>query len=317
MTKRWLAPLLLGLLLLMASVSACSPETETPKAPLPVGPFVIVLGVGQDGGVPQTGDWDHPGWDDPAMRKLVSALGVVDPRSGASLLFDATPDITRQLRKLSLAGATGMPDIFLTHAHMGHYTGLMRLGHESLGASDVPVHAMPRMADYLATNGPWSQLVGFQNIDLRPLASDSTMEVGVFRVTPLEVPHRQEFSEVVGYRVEGPNRSLLFIPDIDSWEEWDAMGRRIEDEIAQVDVAYLDATFFANGEIPGRDMSGFPHPFITHTMVRLASLPPGERAKVRFIHLNHTNPALWPGPERDQIVDAGFRVALEGEVVAL
>ena len=311
MNVRWAVFTLGGLL------AACGPGTEAPDALMPEGPFVVVLGVGQDGGVPQTGDWDHPGWDDPARHKLVSALGFVDPGSGESMLFDATPDIARQLRQLNRSGADGLPDIFLTHAHMGHYTGLLRLGHESLGASGVRVHAMPRMSAYLSTNGPWSQLVDYENIVLQPLAADSVVQVGVFRVTPLEVPHRQEFSEVVGFRIEGPNRTVLFIPDIDSWEEWDALGRRIEDEIALVDVAYLDATFFANGEIPGRDMSGFPHPFITHTMDRLASLPASERAKVRFIHLNHTNPALWPGPERAQISDAGFSVAEEGEIVAL
>ena len=137
-------------------------------------------------------------------------------------------------------------------------------------------------------------------------------------VTPLLVPHRQEFSEVVGLRIEGPNRSVLFIPDIDSWEEWEETGTRIEDEIARVDVAYLDATFFANGEIPGRDMTGFRHPFITHSMERFRDLPDMERAKVRFIHLNHTNPALWADTEARQTIEAnGFRVAEEGESVRL
>lgn len=46
----------------------------------------------------------------------------------------------------------------------GHYTGLMHLGHEAMGASAVPVYAMPRMNDYLKTNGPWSQLVNYRNI---------------------------------------------------------------------------------------------------------------------------------------------------------
>ena len=99
---------------------------------------------------------------------------------------------------------------------------------------------------------------------------------------------------MVGYRIDGPVRSALYLPDIDSWEEWDAMGVRLEEVLATVDVAFLDATFFADGEIPGRDMSGFPHPFIRTTMNRLAPLPATERAKVVFIHLNHTNPALDP-----------------------
>ena len=137
-------------------------------------------------------------------------------------------------------------------------------------------------------------------------------------VTPFLVPHRQEYSEVVGYRIDGPSRSVLFIPDIDSWEEWDAMGTRIEDMLARVDIAYLDGTFFANGEIPGRDMSGFPHPFITHSMERFASLPETARAKVRFLHLNHTNPALQTdGYAQRRIQRAGMRVAQEGEAEGL
>ncbi len=323
---RWLA-ILMGLALLGCGPTGEAPADDSTRPATDweaideaTAPRLVVLGVGQDGGVPQTGDWLNPGWRDPDRRVLVSALGIVEPVTGGSLLFDATPDLPEQLFRLHEAGADGLPEIFLTHAHMGHYTGLLWLGHESMGAQEVSVHAMPRMSDYLRSNGPWSQLVAYQNITLRPLKADSSIVVvatmGV-RVTPLEVPHRQEFSEVVGYRIEGPNRSVLFIPDIDSWEDWDAAGRRIEDEIARVDFAFLDATFFANGEIPGRDMSGFPHPFITHTMDRLASLPAGERAKVRFIHLNHTNPALWPGPERDRIVAAGFAVAEEGEVFTL
>ena len=191
----------------------------------------------------------------------------------------------------------------------------MFLGKEVMGTQGVPVYAMPRMAQFLRDNGPWSQLVKLSNIELRPLADRVPVPVlhGV-TVTPLLVPHRQEFSEVVGFRIDGPSTKVLFIPDIDSWEQWDALGTRIEDEIAKVDIAYLDGTFFANGEIPGRDMSGFPHPFIRHSLDRFAALPARERAKIRFIHLNHTNRALWLGtPERRAIVAAGMRVAREGE----
>ena len=127
----------------------------------------------------------------------------------------------------------------------------------------------------------------------------------------------QEYSEVVGFRIDGPNRSVLFIPDIDSWEEMDSIVP-IEEMIADVDVAYLDGSFFANFEIPGRDMSGFPHPFISHSMERFSSLPAEERAKVRFIHLNHTNPALYPDSEEARMVrEAGYGLAVEGERVGL
>lgn len=286
-------------------------------------PYVVVLGIAQDGGVPQAGSNEHPAWQSPDLRRLVVSLGLVAPATGERWLFEATPDFREQLHRLDRlapsATAPGLGGIFLTHAHIGHYTGLMFLGHESLGAKGVPVYAMPRMADFLTANGPWSQLVKYENIELRPLEAGVEVELGSgLTVTPFLVPHRQEYAEVAGFRIEGPDRAVLFIPDIDSWEEWDEAGTRIESILESVDVAYIDGSFFANGEIPGRDMTGFPHPFITHSMQRFAVLPPAERAKIRFIHLNHTNPALLDGGEaRKQIERNGFRVAAEGEKVEL
>ena len=287
-------------------------------------PFVVVLGVAQDGGAPQIGASDHPGWQDAAFRRLATSLALVDPESGQRWLFEATPDMREQLHRLDLVApleraAPGLDGIFLTHAHMGHYTGLLHLGHEALGATNVPLYVMPEMQAFLTTNEPWHQLVRYRNVALRELENEETVRLNErLSVTPFLVPHRQEHSEVVGYRIDGPDRSVVFIPDIDSWEEWDDLGTHIEDVIEGVDVAYLDATFFANGEIPGRDMSTFPHPFITHSMERFETLPASERAKVRFIHLNHTNPALRPGtPARDTIRERGFELAEELERVTL
>lgn len=311
----------------MTSCAAPAPtEAQTRTARVderdgqPDAPFVIVLGASQDAGTPQAGSFDHPGWEDPSRQRMASCIGVVDPRTNTSWLFDATPDFRRQLYELDRA-SSGAPlsGIFLTHAHIGHYTGLMFVGHESMGAHDLPVYAMPRMKSFLETNGPWDQLVRFENIAIQSLTADVPVSIADgLTVTPFLVPHRQEYSEVVGYRIDGPNRSILFIPDIDSWDDWDAWGVRIEDVLAEVDVAYVDGTFFANGEIPGRDMSGFPHPFITHTMQRLAGLAPSERAKIRFIHLNHTNAAQDPASDATrQIHDAGMRVAQELEMISL
>ncbi len=286
-------------------------------------PYLVVLGIAQDGGVPQAGTKEHPGWRDPDAARKVVCLGLVDPLSGERWLFEATPDFPEQLQALDVLAPVesrpGLAGIFLTHAHMGHYTGLMFLGHESLGAQGTVVYAMPRMRAYLGGNGPWDQLVRLGNIHLRELARDTSVALNPdLTVDVFEVPHRQEYSEVVGYRIRGPRRAVLFIPDIDSWHEWDAWGTRIEEMIATVDVAYLDGSFFANGEIPGRDMSGFPHPFISHSMARFGTLPDREKSKVRFIHLNHTNPALWPGTAASEnILKQGFRVAAEGERVEL
>jgi pyrroloquinoline quinone biosynthesis protein B len=302
-------------------VAAASAESA-PEMPADV-PYVVVLGIAQDAGVPQAGTRAHPGWDDPTARRLVACVAVVDPLTSERWLFDATPDFRAQLHRLDamapVEAKPGLSGIFLTHAHMGHYTGLMYLGHESMGTRGVPVYAMPRMRDYLSSNGPWDQLVRYENIELRELEDGARVVLNErLSVVPFRVPHRQEYSEVVGFRIDGPRRSVVFLPDIDSWEEFDAAGTRIEDVLADVDVAYLDASFYANGEIPGRDMSGFPHPFITHSMERFQPLPATERAKVRFIHLNHTNPALRADSEaRRNIRSRGYRVADELERVEL
>jgi pyrroloquinoline quinone biosynthesis protein B len=289
------------------------------------GPFLVVLGVAQDGGVPQAGSFAHPAWDDASLARSVVSLGLVDPRAGRRYLFEATPDLRRQLRRLDqllprAAGAQPIVDgVFLTHAHMGHYTGLLFFGHEAMGARGVPVHAMPRMAEYLRGNGPWDQLVRYENVRVETLAAGVAVPLASdLAVTPVLVPHRQEYSEVVGFRIDGPRRKVLFVPDINSWTEWDAWGVRVEEQIAAVDVAYLDGCFFDHGEVPGRDMSQFPHPLITDSLRRFAALPPAERAKIRFLHLNHTNPVLDPdGEARRRVEAAGLRIAEEGERVEL
>jgi len=286
---------------------------------------LVVLGVAQDAGKPQIGNPGDPAWADPSLKRMATSLALIDRRGETPRrwLFEATPDIKEQLHALNAVAAVEKPvqldGVFLTHAHIGHYAGLMMLGHEAAGAQNVPVYAMPRMADYLSTNGPWSQLIKYYNITLAIMnAGEAEMVTDGMSVTPFLVPHRQEFSEVVGYKIETPDKSALFIPDIDSWEEWDGQGTRIEEMIAGADFAYLDASFFADGEIPGRDMSGFPHPFVSHSMARFAPLSPEEKSKVRFIHMNHTNPLHDPAAsERNTVRDAGFNIAEEGEETCL
>ncbi len=283
---------------------------------------LLVLGTGQDGGAPQLGNPDDPAWQDPSLRLLVTSVAAINHATEERILFDATPDLREQLQTLDLAMARadrpGLEAIFLTHAHIGHYTGLMYLGFESMGAQSVPVYAMPDMSNFLFSNGPWDQLVRYENIDLEPLLPEQPVEIAGLRVTPVLVPHRQEYSETVAFHIQGETRSALYLPDIDSWEEWDEMGVRIEDWIASVDYAYLDATFFADGEIPGRDMSGFPHPMIRHSMARFSDLPDVEKSKIRFIHFNHTNPVRYPdSPERQEVLDAGYGLATRGERVCL
>ena len=312
-------PLLLTALVLAACTSR---PGETSRPASPEGPFLIVLGVGQDGGYPQAGTKPGEAWE-PERRRLVSSLAIVDPASGERWLIEATPDFREQLHHLDrvapVAGTPGLAGIFLTHAHVGHYTGLIHLGHEVIGADGVPVYAMPRMHEFLSTNGPWDQLVRFRNIELRRLEEGTPVRLNDrISVVPFPVPHRDEYSETVGYRIQGPSRTVVFLPDIDKWERWDEWGVRIEEVVARANVAYLDGTFYADGEIPGRDMAEIPHPFIVETMRRFAHLPPEERTKIRFIHLNRSNPATWPNSDARRAVErAGFRVANPLERVGL
>jgi pyrroloquinoline quinone biosynthesis protein B len=294
-----------------------------PLAPSGAEPFVVVLGVGQDGGFPQAGTREAGPWRDVSRHRLPVSLGIVDPLSGERWMVEATPAFPLQLQALDrIAPAEGIPGlsgILLTHAHVGHYTGLIHLGREIIGARGVPVYTMPRMEQFLRENGPWDQLVALGNIELRPLAAGLPTRLNErIQVTPLLVPHRDEYSETVAYHIQGPHRSVLFLPDIDKWEAWDVLGTRIEDVLATVDAAYLDATFFGDGEIPGRSMAEIPHPFVEESLARFGVLPAEERGKVRFIHFNRTNPVGWPGtPAWERVHNAGMRVARAGERVGL
>ncbi len=287
-------------------------------------PFVVLLGVAQDGGYPQAGcrkECCASAWQNPARKRHVVSLAVVDPGTGQRWLIDATPDFREQLRMLDEITGTGVSTrvidgIFLSHAHIGHYLGLTQLGREVMGSRETPVYTMPRMKTYLETNGPWDQLVRLGNIALRSLADGKSIRLNErLSVTPILVPHRDEYTETVGFRIDGPGRSVLYITDIDKWERWET---RIEDEIARVDAAFLDGTFYDIDELPGRDMSDIPHPFIVESMERFAGLPEKERAKIRFLHFNHTNPTLdETSPQAKEITSAGFRIAVEGEKISL
>ena len=299
---------LLALFLLTGCVSY-------PSVSEPAGPCVIVAGTAQDGGLPQLGCAEarcEAARIDPEQRRRVTSLRLTDPRTRARWLFDAGPDIGEQLKP----AAKLVDGIFLTHAHIGHYLGLAQLGREVTGSSGIPVWAGERMRDFLARNGPWSQLVETHAIELREMPLEGEVELAPdIHVSAMVVPHRDEYSETLSYVIRGPRRSLLYLPDIDKWERWD---QRLEDVLARVDVALIDGTFFADGELQGRSMAEIPHPFIVETLERLKTAPAALRAKVVFTHLNHTNPACDSWSEaRAKIEAAGMRVAREGERIDL
>ena len=281
------------------------------------GVSIHVLGVAQDAGYPQTGCYQPHcmrAWEDESLRRDTSSIAVVDESANAKYVFDATPDMREQLYALQQFAPDAdykLNGVFLTHAHIGHYVGIMHFGHEAMGAHDIPVYAMPRMHDFLSTNGPWDQLVRYRNIVLQDMQDGKAIRFSdKLSVTPFQVPHRDEYSETVGYRIDGPNKSAVFIPDIDKWEDWSV---DVRDIIRDVDYALLDGSFFADGELPGRDMSAIKHPFVSESMELFEGLTDDEKARVIFIHFNHSNPLLIDDSEERALVEKqGFRVAFEG-----
>lgn len=279
-------------------------------------PYVLVLGTGQDAGVPQMGcdtAFCRSAWRNSRIREMVSSIALVDPDSRERWIFDATPDLPEQfelLKNITRDRSNRLDGIFLTHAHIGHYTGLMYLGRESMNSRGINVYAMPRMKAMLESNAPWSQLLSLGNIELMPLDDRRAVKLNErLSVEPFLVPHRDEFSETVGFRIRSSRRSLIFIPDIDKWEKW---ATPLADLVRSADYLLLDATFYADGEI-SRPMSEVPHPFVTETMELLRSLPPGERAKVHFIHFNHSNPLVQRSPAAiREVARRGFRIARRG-----
>lgn len=279
-------------------------------------PYIYILGVAQDAGFPQAGCYrPHcmPGWNDPERKITATSLGLIDPSSKKKYIFEATPDLPEQLFLLEQEAPSddfSLNGIFITHAHIGHYTGLMYLGREAMGAHGLPIYVMPKMEQYLRENGPWSQLIALNNISLMPLRNDRSEVLNNLKVTPFLVPHRDEFSETVGYSIQGPKKTALFIPDINKWSQWK---ENILERIQLVDYALIDATFYDNNELPGRDMSKIPHPFVVETMATLSLLPREQREKVWFIHMNHTNPLLNSNSDQAQEVRAqGFNIASTG-----
>lgn len=274
--------------------------------------YITVLGIAQDAGYPQinsSSEFRAVAYGD-TKRQLVVSLGLVDKSSGKKWLFEATPDMPEQLHALSQNSMLSnkiVDGIFLTHAHMGHYTGLMYLGREAVNADRVPVFAMPRMKSFLENNQPWRQLLDLNNIAVKLVENEKPVVISKkLTVIPFIVPHRDEFSETVGYKIVGPKKSLLFIPDIDKWHLWN---NDIIEEVKKVDYALLDATFYQDGEV-ARPMSEIPHPFIEETIDLFKDQPLEIKAKIYFIHFNHSNPTIHRDSSIRRIIEElGFKFA--------
>ena len=272
--------------------------------------YLKILGTVQDGGAPHIACkkkcCKNLSPQEKANRKI-TCLEIFQPESKQSILFEATPDIVSQWASLSFP----LKGIFITHAHIGHYSGLLHLGREALGSKDIPVYVMPKMYSFLENNAPWSQLVNLKNIQLNPLQNNKYVEpLKNLKITPILVPHRDEFSETVGYKIKGPNKTILFIPDIDKWTLWE---ENLITLLKEVDIAFIDATFFSQEEVNYRPLSEIPHPLVIETIAYLKNEAISLKNKVYFIHMNHTNPMLDENSKVSNLIfKEGFNIARLG-----
>jgi pyrroloquinoline quinone biosynthesis protein B len=321
--KQKLKKMIIGLnkiklsLFILALVSCHSGRHDTPGTNLEkvIHPSLLVLGTLQDAGSPHIAcqkDCCKDLFNHPDPGRQVVSLGLVDPDNEMTILIEATPDIVSQMKSLKRQSGFKQietPDaILITHAHIGHYTGLMYLGKEAMNADNQMVYVMPEMKTFLEQNGPWDQLVDMKNINLQELQSNRILKLSTnIEIKPIRVPHRDEYSETVGFVIFGPNKKVLFIPDIDKWEKWNL---DIVDEIKNVDYAFLDATFYDGKELNTRDISQIPHPFVIESMSLFKDLSASEKSKIHFIHFNHTNALLdRESKQFQQVVKSGFNVA--------
>jgi len=284
----------------------------------------MVLGTAQDGGMPQAGCYTPAceaarSADDPYF---VASLALLAPKQDRFYLIDASPDLVRQLDLIPYvefrqraANRRPFDGIFLTHAHIGHYLGLAMLGREGVGISSTACWCTPRMASFLATNGPWSLMVEEGRLDLRPMTPGRQYTIDDQLVaTAIDVPHRDEYSDTVGFLFEGPAGSLFYLPDVD---RWGIGGFDLEAVVERADVALLDGSFFSAAELPGREQEDIPHPLIPDTMARLQSRV-DRGGRVVFTHLNNSNPVFDPrSEERRKVIERGFEIAREGDTFDL
>ena len=277
--------------------------------------YIYVLGNVQDAGLPHIGckhEFCKEKFNE-FEEYFTTSIAVIDPINNKYLLFEATPDLPYQLNYLDkkLFNNFSLPEsIFITHAHIGHYAGLMYFGREALGSEDLKVNVLPKMANFLKTNGPWSQLVEINNINIQEINFDQKVNyLSNISITPIKVPHRDEYSETAAYQINGKNKKALFIPDIDKWEKWD---KNLIELVQEFDYLLLDATFYDSKEI-NRDISEIPHPLVSETISLLDNLTTKDKSKVYFIHMNHTNMMLDPKSNLSKYVTSkGFNIARLG-----
>lgn len=271
---------------------------------------VLILGSGQDAGVPQIScDCSNCSQTrkNPKLKLLGPSIALLDLEKKYCYLIDASPDIKQQIEsikeilpKVKTQETIPISGIFLTHAHFGHVSGLWLLGKECIDTQEITVFCTSKMSEFLTNNHPFSHMLTRKNLCLSEMKKNQIYPIEDFRVTSFQVPHRDEYADTVGYIIE-QNKKLLYLPDLDYWTE------ELIKLVESVDIALIDGSFYSKDELPGRD--DVPHPPIKETI----NLLDPNKTEIYFTHFNHTNLILnEKGNERKEILEKGFKLVFDG-----
>jgi pyrroloquinoline quinone biosynthesis protein B len=270
---------------------------------------IKILGSGQDGGIPHTGCYCeicNIARKDPNYQRLGSSISILDDEKSICYIIDTSWDFKYQLDMLredfiKTRGTGRIPinGILLTHAHLGHCSGLWHLGKESLGQKNVLVFCTSKMAQMLRENYPFKLLVQENNIEIKEIQPGGEFELEGFSCKSILVPHRNEVADTVGFIIK-TKKKVIYLPDIDHWTD------EVIDEIKSSDIAIIDGTFFTKDEVPRFD--DIPHPPNKDTIDILKDV----KTEIFFTHINHTNPINKEGLEKKEIEEKGFKIAYDG-----
>ena len=276
---------------------------------------VTLLGIAQDGGRPQAGcnksccvsiqrdNWSYP-----------VSLGIVGD-DGKGHLIEASRHLTDQLQ---IWGHNEISDVWLTHAHLGHVDGLGLFGKETMGKIGLNLHLSASMLNLVHNNPFWKSLLDQKVFKPNQFSNGEIIDTeSLFTIQAIQIPHRDELSDMHAFLVKGEKKNLLFLPDHDTWEE--TLKFHEVDTIRaflakySVDIALIDGTFWSSNELFGRFQHEVPHPPVSLTVEML-----GERREddpeILFIHLNHTNPLYLDGEERKFVIDLGWQIGEQGMI---
>ena len=274
---------------------------------------LLILGSGQDAGVPQINcecNNCSTARKNKKERRLGPSIAILDEKNEYCYIFDASPDLKHQIDMIkgfisSVKTHENIPitGIFLTHAHFGHCSGLWSLGKECCDAKEVPVFSSIKMNDFLKTTHPFKHLLERKNISLSILDTEQDYPFEDFSISTFNVPHRNEYADTVGYIIKC-TKKILYLPDLDVWTD------ELISLVNSVDLAFIDGSFYSHDELPR--LSEVPHPPIKKAM----ELFKDTNTEIYFTHFNHTNPVLnRNGKERENVLKKGFKLTYDGLIL--